>query len=588
MTEVTDPKLLKLLNDPTVVSDPKILAQLEGRAPAAEEGPDIAEGMPWWEKALVGAGGGLRRTYLGAKDLVGQGNDAETQELKDWAKNKEALGGWGTAGEAVGDMATTAIPGGGGAVLGAKMLTKALPILSRVGGAGARVFNLGTAGRAATEGAISAGLQKPGEGETRLGNAATGGAVGAVLPMAAGAVGAPAKAAWRALSPTAKGAQLRAAGTLERTLGKGTVDKVEAAVRSPSASVLPRSTAAMADNTDLGALERSARGRGNAPFEAHDQEVARRAWSEAQSATDEANLLPQLEDIPDKLMNLGKAEFKRLALPDSVRDDTITQLSRMADSGEALARPEVRKELDNAIRALSHAEAGGEVLPQLVWNIGKDAGKSDTLAAAKKLLAQKADEISSGRFSALQKEFGTAADTLKGAEGAQAIRNTFKSEGGVPLTSRAIGNQAGADATPVLTSKALRTTLASKGEEVMDPNKVDQLKNLAEELRKHEIYAPTPGTGSGRTDMGMAQGVGSSAINASPLWRLRGAQGSLFGGANTKTMKALDNALLDPNKFIEMIEAKRALNRPLSGTEKLVEAMLRAQSRASSVESVGE
>src|SRR5262245_43562199 len=54
------------------------------RAPVQEYDP--AEGMNWGQKALVGAGGGLRRMYLGAKDLVGQGTQDEADELKEWNK----------------------------------------------------------------------------------------------------------------------------------------------------------------------------------------------------------------------------------------------------------------------------------------------------------------------------------------------------------------------------------------------------------------------------------------------------------------------------------------------------------------------
>src|SRR5262245_21452532 len=87
---------------------------------------DPAEGMAWHEKALVGAGGGLRKLYLGAKDLVGQGTEEEAQELKDWAKNKEHLGGWGTAGEIGAEMLATA-PLGGPVASAGKVLTRAVP-----------------------------------------------------------------------------------------------------------------------------------------------------------------------------------------------------------------------------------------------------------------------------------------------------------------------------------------------------------------------------------------------------------------------------------------------------------------------------
>src|SRR5262245_6030263 len=104
-------------------------------APISRDEFDPAKDMSGFEKALVGAGGGLRNAYLGMKSLVGQGTEEERQERMDWENSKKNLGGWGLAGEIVGEGAATA-PIGGIVGAGAKVLTKAVPAAAKLASMG--------------------------------------------------------------------------------------------------------------------------------------------------------------------------------------------------------------------------------------------------------------------------------------------------------------------------------------------------------------------------------------------------------------------------------------------------------------------
>jgi hypothetical protein len=282
------------------------------------------------------------------------------------------------------------------------------------------------------------------------------------------------------------------------------------------------------------------------------------------------------------------SQFKGVELPDEARTRSIEQLSRLANSAEALANPEIRGQLDRAVRALEHAEAKGDLIPAIIQRMEEMPNKSSAINRAISFLSRQADNISGGEFGRLKAEHSGAVDRLKGAKGAEALRETFMSAGGAPLTARAYGDQAVGGATPVLRPAPLSRALAAKGEEVMEPSRVQHLSELADELRQHEIYAPTPGLGVTQPEMGAAQGLGVAAVNASPAWRARGVAGTVFGAANKATTKVMDAALLNPEKFLETMAAKRALNRPLTEAEKTVESMLRAQARAAGASSTGE
>jgi hypothetical protein len=159
-----------------------------------EEWQSKKQPAPWYEQAYEGLkdlseGLGVSglKTYYGAKDLIGMGSPEDRQTLEAW---KKAAGdsGMGAIGEIAGDVGQLVAPGMGG-LRAAKALeaagkattaSRALPVAADIAGGAAHGY-----------------VSLPGEGETRLGEAAEeaawaggGAAVGKVLKTAlAGATG---------------------------------------------------------------------------------------------------------------------------------------------------------------------------------------------------------------------------------------------------------------------------------------------------------------------------------------------------------------------------------------------------------------
>jgi hypothetical protein len=436
---------------------------------------DPAEGMNVWEKGMVGMGGGARNAYLGAKNFVGLGTDEEREERKFWNKSKEHLGAAGTVGEAVGEGVAT-LPIGGAVGMGAKVLTKALPWALRVGNVGGRVANLGTLGRAATEGAASAGVVGNAEDDDRnardrgddaiegagmgtVGALATGG-LGKVLGKASNLVG----GAYRAITPKSS-AQRHAAEAMYKELENEGVNETARLIRYAPPSMLPQSTAAITGSQRLSALERGGRNRGNEDWTSHDENVLRSAWNE-------------LTNTP-----------------------------------------------------IGHQSQAGDVLKETF------------------------------------------------------MRN------GVVVTPKVVGRDISFEV-PHLESHPLRQALG-KLQPGLTQVEMDRGKQIANELAKHEAAATGPGRAtpeSGGMSSLISNGLAiASAAKGSPtLWKIRSAFNTVAGQSNKETNKAIDAALLDPNKFmdlVQIIQTKIDTGRPLSHGEEVLHQILLGTSRQAAVES---
>jgi hypothetical protein len=98
--------------------------EYDQRKPAAQR-VNTADGMGAGEKLLVGIGSSMNKAYEGLTDpFVGEQTRSSRKADRDlYAKNKGDLGGWGTAGEVAGDIASYAplalVPGGLPAQMGA-------------------------------------------------------------------------------------------------------------------------------------------------------------------------------------------------------------------------------------------------------------------------------------------------------------------------------------------------------------------------------------------------------------------------------------------------------------------------------------
>ncbi len=556
-----------------------------GSARGASARVDLAEGLPWYEKVLIGAGGGMRNVYLGGKELVGLGSDEERQERKDWKRNKDDLGGWGTTGEVVGEIAAT-LPVGGAVGSAGKALVKAVPALSRFAPGGWTAL----AARGGAEGAASnvlAGSADNSVGENALEGGTTGAVVGALLPKTLKGLGRAGSAAVRELSPTDKAAASRAVRALERTLGADELGKVVDQLESPSPSMLPRTSAAMSQSPRMGALERGARSRGNVDFAPHDESVARDAWRVVQGATDSADQVPALQKGVNDIMSQGKELMDKLPLSQQRRGEIAQELLAIRNSNEVIANPNLGKEIDNALAALDNPDATLGLLPQLNWRLSREAGDSTAMRRVQDILKESADDRSKGQFTNMQAGYGQTMDQLKAAEASARLRGKFVDDTGFPSTTRYYGD-AGVDAVPNVESAALRRAVGQESRkgnvQLMDPNQVNELGTLADQLRAHEIYKPAMSSGGASVDVGAGEGVASSALNASPIWRLRGALGSVFSGLNDAAMKKVDEGLINPDAFLAMIDAKRARQAALAPWEAKLDQVLRGATRSASIE----
>jgi hypothetical protein len=554
------------------------------RAPAAPQksgAEQVAEEMPWYQKALVGAGGTLRDQYLGAKGLVTDLSPEEAAEREEWKANKEPLGGWGTAGQVGAELALTAAPAMKGAQLVGRAAS-ALPKAAALASKGGRVANLGTAGRAATEGAIAGGMLAPEAGESqlsRVGGAAGGAALGAALPLAL----APAAKAkdWVAREFARKGprVQERVYNNLERTLGKDALDRAVGDVQGGlGSSSLPLSTAGTSRNLELAQLERGARSRGSAAeWGELDKSVADEAWDELQNALSRSTEVgPARAQRVSEIMAAGKAQMDALPLSEKNRNALGKQIASLKGEQEVIANPEVRKVIDEALMTVADPNATLGALPQLYWRLGQEAGQSSAVQSAREAIKTMADQRSKGFFSKMMDDYGRQMDKVKQSESATGILREFSTDQGVPVTAKTFGE------TPVIESKVLRRALAKHGEapgkgSTMRPADRDRVEEMAEELRRHELYKNAPGaTGVDETKL---ESILASGRN-NPIYMVPGLRGLARMATEPvehATKRTLDSALRDPMEFMKMVQAKQARNAPLSDKERFLVQLLRSQ-----------
>jgi hypothetical protein len=353
------------------------------------------------DKFLAGAGASYNRLAGGASDLYaktglpgseGAGEFAKGQKEDYDLYKKYHPGGWGTAGELTGDVVAT-LPVGG--VLGAA--SKALPAAGRLAAVGGRFVNPGTAGRAAIEAGTVAGIEQPGEGETRLGNMGEAAALGGVASKVVPAVASGGKNLVKYLGR--KGADWTTGGTrqaeinavkaLDRTVGREGIDAAAESVRNPTPSMFPRTTAAMTGNRQLGALEAGAAGRpAAADFMTHREDVARKAWEELQGATKSATHdVPGLGAMSDdeaeaaiKAAQNVRGSFMENGFPKTTRSfGSVTEGTAIPEIRETALRRTMAK---NAGRMVpEEAEQAGriadELVPQEISQTGQHVGPTE-------------------------------------------------------------------------------------------------------------------------------------------------------------------------------------------------------------------
>ena len=542
------------------------------RLPPAPGEPDLPPDL--FEQAVGGTKHAFDRLAYGLKQkLVGLA--PEEEELL--ARGKafvEETGPASTVGEIGGGAAATA-PLGGPVAAGGRVLSRALPALERLGSVGGRVFNLGLAGRAATEGAAVGALEPTAPGESSVGNAVVGAAAGTVIP-GAGVLGAGARRIGRGIMPSDSSANRRAYKVLSEALGSQFVD--DAAKRIDDAmpggqrqTRLPQTTAALLDDQRVGALELGARNRNLVGFHELDRDVASRVRDTVLDDTSEAARADLLARRPEKLLETGKAVLKEKKFTNTERKFLIGELEQLSMTEEALADPRVVKALNYAGGLIDDPTTSPQVLALMRERLLKLAPDNPAVKQAVALLTESADDIATktrmvngrptteGRVLSRSIEAAEKArTTAEQAGAAKAVRDEYlASDGGRRPLKQAIARQAGK----------------------LDPTTKGDLENTAEELRRQELYKPHSGIGGSTLPNVSERGAAVAAVNATRLWPFRGAVNLIYQRADKQTQRIIDDALKDPQKFLKIVEAKRALNAPLTQAEELADTVVRGMNR---------
>lgn len=526
---------------------------------------DPSAGMNWAEKGLVGIGAGFANVGRGVRSLANkaglldEGAQAELkadQETRD-VYQKHHPGGWATAGEVVGEGLAT-LPVGGAVGTGAKVLTKAVPILGKIGGGVA-----GAVGRGAAEGAISNVITGP-EDQSVLKNALTGGAWGGGGTAALKVGGKAAEGVQQVFSSTA-----RAKGALEKSLGKEGLREAAERVSQTPAGALPQTTAALAGSPELGRLERGARSRGTSDFVAHDKAVDKAAWDQLHKITEVPGGVENLKGQPNAIYAEGQRILDKLPLSQNNRASISTEVAKLRNHNEVIANPELGREIDRILGAVDNPNATLGVLPQLYTSLDASAAGSSAIREAKKIIKDVADDRSKGQFSNVLEGYGATKDAVRAAEKSQGLRGVYAGE-------------AGLGEIPAMKAKPLQKGL-EKALPDLDPETAAKANQLAGGLRNREIYKAANSPGATELKSKGAGIVGALAM-AIPSWKVRMAIKSSLSGLDETATRKVDEALLNPQEFLKMVGKKRASGTGLTRWEEAVDEGLRGTVRGLAIE----
>lgn len=545
---------------------------------------DTSKAPGYVEQALGGAKHGLDRLAYGLKGLFTDLSPEDKQLLQQGSAFVKETGPASTAGELAGEILPT-MPLSGPVALGGKVLSKAVPALKALGSVGGRIFNTGLVGRGAVEGALQAGALAPNEGDTRSGNIAAGAAMGSALPLA-GVAGQYLPRALTMVAPTTASTTQRAGRALENTLGTAQLSNLKGQLTNATPTRLPQTTAALLDDPKLGLLERGARARGNADFAGHDIEVGRRAWDLLQDDTVDAAKAALYAGRPAKIQGAVTNVLEGATFPSNYRAMLSRDFADLGTMDEAIANPAVKRTLNQLSAIVEDPNASPAVLTELQRRLTPLAQKSPVLQKAHALLGDTADMVSrSNVVSRGEQALREQTQKLTQANAEKAIREVFMSPEGMPKTPTTVPTDVGP--VPRVTAGPLRRAIASQ-EAKLNPTARSDLATTADELRRHEIYKAAPDVGVPDIDLGTVRTPAMAALSATHNWALRGGLDVLYARADKPTRAMIDQALLDPNKFLTILNKYKAAGTPLSPVEKALEQTILAGSRAGAATATGD
>lgn len=549
-------------------------SELDATASAYRLGGGGQEGPGYIEQFAGGAKHALDKAAMGAKSLLPksvqragdwvdekiQGKKVMTPELLEQGKQfVSQTGPASSLGEFAGEALITA-PLGGAVGAGAKFLPGAVSALGKVGGG-----VVGAIGRGAAEGAASNVLMgDPNEsvGDRALSGGAWGGGTSGALKLA----GKPIKEVGKFF----QGKESRGREMLEKSLGgeQAFSDIAERVGRAP-AGALPQTTAARAASPELGRLERGARNRGTADFLAHDKAVDKAAWDQLHKITEVPGGVENLKGQPNAIYAEGQRILDKLPLSQNNRASISTEVAKLRNHNEVIANPELGREIDRILGAVDNPNATLGVLPQLYTSLDASAAGSSAIREAKKIIKTVADDRSKGQFSNVLEGYGATKDAVRAAEKSQGLRGVY-------------AGTAGLGEVPAMKSKPLQSGI-EKALPDLDPEMAAKADQLAGGLRNREIYKAANSPGSTELRTATEHGPVSAAMGLALPWRTLRTARELMRGLDEPARRKADEALLDPNKFLAMMDKKKARQAALEPWEKIVDEAVRGASRSTAI-----
>lgn len=182
------------------------------------------------------------------------------------------------------------------------------------------------------------------------------------------------------------------------------------------------------------------------------------------------------------------------------------------------------------------------------------------------------------------------------SEGIEMLEQTFK-RNGVPITDEVVGRGVLPPELqePFLQDRPLRQAIG-KLSNAMRPEEIAQARGIADELGQYEAARygpgrPTPAGDPSSSLVSAGLAIASAGTGSPMLWKVRSAFNALTGGSSDKTVKAMDEALLDPQRFLDLtqrIQAKADKGHPLSKGELALQQVLLGAGRQAAVKPMGE
>jgi len=609
-------------NVPEGITQAELMRRLRRQpaaAPAPEPRYDPTEGMSGTQKVLANIGAGMTDLSTGVRQLYTDmtGTEAEKaamrQEVEDKRRRDAALAEATPGGELVGkglQVAGNVVPTLALPVGAASRAITSLPRAVGMMRAAPTTARLGTgalATDAALTGAALGSIEPLGKDDSRAVNAASGAILSAATPV----VLAGGNQVRRMV--TQSGGTERAGEQLAQELGdqtvlRQTIDRLRQGRQGP----IPLSTAAQLADPQLARLEAGSRARSGANWYDFDQQQARSVYDELTRATRGAE-------------NVGAQRAARSANRDVLYNQAMSTINAPAFARDLSA---FRASLDAAARS---AEASNPAVRSMLTQLSDEIDRlgpdftPEHLATIRANLASKAPMVPTNAYQAAPREspatmgvlqqvdsilnnatnnrwqsvlsgYKRDSDIVRSAQAAGKVRESFVD----PATGRVRGVSADAAGdVPKVTEAGLGRALdAARGprrELVLDPTANDRLEAILGALRQQNIVqgvkrSATAGGGSNTASDTFAAEAAGNAANAlltgsGPVGAVnRTAIDALRAAATRNRDQALAEALQNPQRMIEVLEAQLARGEPLSAAQQQLLAILRGAPAAAGMQ----